>query len=190
MAEHDLSTKEGLLAALEAGRQEVTAFFGGLPEAVFFAGLGEGWSPAQHLDHLSRANQPVAQALGTPQLALAAFGGAKTRQSRSFEALRDTYRSLLERGGKASGRYLPDLKALDQAGLVRAFEAASGEVVQKLGAWPEEKLDRYQLPHPLLGPLTLRELLFFTLYHNAHHLQGVRARLAQGAPGGVEQGQA
>lgn len=189
MAERELSTAAELAAALEAGRQAVLAFFGGLPEAVFFAGLGEGWSPAQHLDHLTRSNRPVAGVLGRLPEALSALGGDQPRPSRSFEALRDSYRARLAQGGRASGPYLPELRGQDQSQTVRDFDAASGELVQRLGTWPQDGLDRYQLPHPLLGPLTLRELLYFTLYHNAHHLDGVRARLAPATPGGVQQGQ-
>jgi hypothetical protein len=33
----------------------------------------------------------------------------------------------------------------------------------------EEELDRYILPHPILGKLTLREMLYFTIYHVKHH---------------------
>jgi hypothetical protein len=50
------------------------------------------------------------------------------------------------------------------------------EILQK---WPENDLDKYRLPHPLLGKLTLREMLFFTLYHNRHHMNNVQRRLDQ-----------
>jgi hypothetical protein len=36
--------------------------------------------------------------------------------------------------------------------------------------WSEAELDRYTLPHPLLGDLTMREMLCFTLYHNQRHI--------------------
>jgi len=42
--------------------------------------------------------------------------------------------------------------------------------------WDEAALDRYQLPHPILGKLTVREMLYFTLYHLGHHAQIVAAR--------------
>ena len=50
-----------------------------------------------------------------------------------------------------------------------------------IGSWREQDLDRYVLPHPLLGKLTLREMLFFTLYHNYHHVRNVAARLQSAA---------
>jgi hypothetical protein len=35
--------------------------------------------------------------------------------------------------------------------------------------WSEAELDAYRLPHPLLGRLSVREMMFFTLLHNRHH---------------------
>jgi hypothetical protein len=44
--------------------------------------------------------------------------------------------------------------------------------------WPERALDRHLLPHPLMGLLTIREMLAFTVYHTAHHLRRVADRAA------------
>ena len=44
---------------------------------------------------------------------------------------------------------------------------------ERLGNWSEKDLDKYKLPHPLLGKLTVREMLFFTIYHNEHHLKAM-----------------
>lgn len=57
----------------------------------------------------------------------------------------------------------------------------SQQLWSAIDVWRDADLDRYLLPHPLLGKLTLREMLFFTLYHNYHHVQSVAARL-RGAP--------
>lgn len=32
-----------------------------------------------------------------------------------------------------------------------------------------DELDKYILPHPLLGKLTIREMMYFTIYHVEHH---------------------
>ena len=37
-------------------------------------------------------------------------------------------------------------------------------------------LDVYILPHPLLGKVTLREMLYFTIHHNEHHLELLQNR--------------
>ena len=181
-----VNTKQALGLALRQGQHVLLALFGGLPEANFFSGSAERWSPAQHLDHLTRANLPVARVLGLPRLALAAFGGTQHRPSRSFESLRADYRAALAAGGRASGRYLPDLGTRTQVQLLEDFAAVSEQLNGAFTRWGEADLDRHQLPHPLLGPLTVRELLFFTLYHNGHHSEGVRARAGVPSLGTVE----
>jgi hypothetical protein len=40
---------------------------------------------------------------------------------------------------------------------------------EKLDKFTEEELDKYILPHPLLGKLTIREMMYFTIYHVLHH---------------------
>ena len=44
--------------------------------------------------------------------------------------------------------------------------------------WGDGALDRLRLPHPVLGKLTVREMLFWYHYHNHHHLCRVRERAA------------
>jgi len=40
--------------------------------------------------------------------------------------------------------------------------------------WKEPQPDAYIAPHPLLGKITLRELVYFTIYHTGHHQEGIR----------------
>jgi len=54
--------------------------------------------------------------------------------------------------------------------------------VRAITAWGDDALDRYRLPHPLIGKLTLREMLVFTLFHFDHHRDNVARRLAGQEP--------
>jgi hypothetical protein len=38
-----------------------------------------------------------------------------------------------------------------------------------LKKFSEDDLDSIRLPHPLLGKLTVREMLYFAVYHVGHH---------------------
>ena len=40
---------------------------------------------------------------------------------------------------------------------------------KKIELFSEQDLDSHILPHPLLGKLTFREMLYFTIYHVQHH---------------------
>ncbi len=43
------------------------------------------------------------------------------------------------------------------------------KLCKRMNKYSEEELDKYILPHPLMGKVTLREMLYFTIYHVQHH---------------------
>jgi hypothetical protein len=58
------------------------------------------------------------------------------------------------------------------------LDETQAAVARALAGWSERALDRLRLPHPGMGPLTVREMAFFTLYHNTHHVFAAERRLA------------
>jgi|SRR5882672_10633400 len=51
-------------------------------------------------------------------------------------------------------------------------------LIAKIEKQSEADLDKYILLHPLLGKLILREMLYFTIHHNEHHLELLKSRVA------------
>jgi hypothetical protein len=100
--------------------------------------------------------------------------------------MRDTYLAALA-GGAQAGRFAPRPRPPGADPSTRRLEIMArwtGAVValqNEIGRWPEKALDRYRLPHPLLGPLTVREMLALSVYHTAHHLRRVAERAGAGA---------
>jgi hypothetical protein len=154
-----------------------------LSDDQFFAPQGEAWSPADHLRHLEKSSTPLVLALKLPRWALALRFGRGTGRSRSFDEIRAVYRQRLAEGGQA-GRFAPRAMPIppDQAGtrrdIMNAWTRVTVELQNAIGRWPADALDRQLLPHPLLGPLTVREMIAFTVYHTSHHLRRVAERAA------------
>lgn len=152
-----------------------------LAPEVFLAPQGDRWSPAEHVDHLIRAVRPLIGALGLPRIALwLRFG--RSRGSRPSDELIARYLELLAAGGRARGRFVPEVAAAESAAasrerLLGRFARLGGQLGEALGRWNERQLDRYRLPHPLLGPLTVREMVAWSLYHGRHHRALVLDRL-------------
>jgi hypothetical protein len=157
-----------------------------LPLDAFFTPQGDRWSPAEHIRHLRKTTVPVARALRMPAWLLRLRFGRGAGTSRDFRTLRDTYRGALARGGQA-GRFAPTREStpIDPAGRRAAIMGAWDEAVSAVdaagGRWSESALDRTGLPHPLLGLLTVREMLAFTVYHTSHHLTSIASRVDRGA---------
>ena len=39
--------------------------------------------------------------------------------------------------------------------------------------WSEEDLSSYVIPHPILGKFSVREMLYFTIFHTTHHYKAL-----------------
>jgi hypothetical protein len=174
-------TQEELLAAFRQQALESVAYWNAFDTAAFFQKIGSSWSPAETVRHLTKSTRPVVKALGLPRLMLRVMFGRPHRPSQTFDQFRDGYLKALSEGGQA-GRFAPSSKSEDdreawRAAIMGDFERVNRELQSKIARWPDSKLDRLQLPHPLLGNLTVREMLFFTLYHQAHHIDVVDRRM-------------
>jgi hypothetical protein len=171
----DITTKKELINVLEDSNRRVTEWFTAIPAKNFFLRQGEVWSASDNVDHLIRAHKPIAMALKLPKITLRAMFGRPEKASVSYEQLCQNYRDEIAKGAQASGRYLPEQQSPDSDAeikklrLLDQFSTASRELVAAAEKWAEGDMADHLLPHPILGKLTIREMLFFTIYHNLRH---------------------
>ncbi|HET6327551.1 MAG TPA: DinB family protein [Planctomycetaceae bacterium] len=174
--------RNALLADLRKLHEASSTFWEGFSTTEFFTAVGSGWTPAGNVRHLNKAIQPLTRALRLPRFVLRVLFGKPRNPSRTYASLRDKYLATLKQGAGA-GSFAPEPSQAhkNDADQRSRLMSKRGELSQQLwsavGSWREEDLDRYLLPHPLLGKLTIREMLFFTLYHNYHHVQSLATRL-------------
>ena len=170
-----LTTKSELITALQDANQRVIKWFSEIPAENFFMRHAEVWSASDNLDHLIKSHKPITKALRLPKITLQAMFGRPEKSSMTYEELCQIYRDEIARGAQASGRFLPTQENPDETAeekkkeLLNQWSKASTELVSIAGKWNESELDGYLLPHPLIGKLTIREMLFFTIYHNLRH---------------------
>ena len=168
-------SKESLVKSLNATNQQVRERFSSFAATEFVTRPAPAeWSPAENLDHVIRSVGPVARAMQIPKVGLQFMFGKSNRLAKSFEEIRDAYLNVLAKGATASGRYVPEPRVKQDADAVRRlllqkWDDADLRLMSGIEHWSESALDAYVLPHPLLGKLTVREILFFTLYHNSRH---------------------
>lgn len=152
-----------------------------ISDAAFFSPQDRFWSPAEHVRHLTKSARPLVMALGLPRWLLRLRFGRPAAPSRSFEAMTTLYLERLSAGATA-GRFTPtpeavpaDLQARRQE-IIHGWTRATVGLQNAIAGWPEASLDSHQLPHPVLGLLTVREMLCFTVYHTSHHLRRIAER--------------
>ncbi|NSL88472.1 DinB family protein [Chitinophaga solisilvae] len=153
---------------------DFVAFIQTLPDQRFTATPYGKWSAGQQLHHLIKCARPVGNAMSYPKLVLRYFGTSQ-QPSRSYNTLVEAYQHLLDNGATATRAYWPGIVYNAQRPvLIQAFLKQRDKLQDLLSGWSEQDLDKYRLPHPILGKITVREMLYFTTYHNEHHLQQLR----------------
>lgn len=152
---------------------------GDIKETIFFERPEGKWSVAENMQHLIISTKTTSLAYKLPKILLRLVGGKPNRFSKSFEELSAGYYKKLEDGAKASGRYIPkpiEIK-YGKAKLLDNWNKTTAEFICALkNNRTEADLDHYQVKHPLLGSITLRELCYFTIFHADHHLKSITKR--------------
>jgi hypothetical protein len=148
-----------------------------LPKEQWQVSYNGKWSAAQQLDHIAKSVSPVKLAFSLPTFLLKLVFGKANRKSKSYDELVAKYKTKLSAGGRASGRFVPPSKTDPVESLSTKLKEVVHSLATKIGSFSEEQLDQLILPHPLLGKLTFREMLYFTIYHVQHHHQQIKANL-------------
>ena len=82
-------------------------------------------------------------------------------------------------GGKAIGQFIPDkVSWVQRTELKNQLISIIGNISVRLDLYTEEELKELIIPHPLLGALTIQEMLYFTMYHVLHHLENNKRNLS------------
>jgi hypothetical protein len=171
--------KQQIVAALNEKIDAFNKYISQLNKEQFEISANGKWSAGQNLDHLIRAIKPLQVAYSLPKFALVVLFGKANRPPRTYDELVIKYKAKLNAGGKASGPFIPpavDFEKKDR--LLKKYATQKQKLIKKIEKQSETDLDKYILPHPLLGKLTLREMLYFTIHHNEHHLDLLKSRTA------------
>ncbi len=128
------------------------------------------WTAGQQLEHIVICVKPLVQVFGMPKTAIAQTFGTTNKPGRDYDTLLSEYKSKLSEGGKAPTKYVPVTTELTQRS---ALSETLPNLIAALNAgietFTEQQLDTLCIPHPLLGSISLREMLYNAIYHVQHH---------------------
>ncbi len=176
-------SKDDIHSALAAETSEVLTFFRAISPDRFFSAPEDIWTPADNLVHLIKSVSPIVLAMSLPKTALRMRFGKAKHQSRSFSQVRETYMTFFEKGlAIASAQYEPQVaekSAAEREKILAKWDKKANQLTDGFAGWSEADLDFYQVPHPLIGLMTIREILLFTAYHNMHHVNDVNQLLGK-----------
>lgn len=163
---------------LQENHQQFVEFIRILPDELFTVSKNEKWTPGQQLDHIRRSIQPLAQGFQLPKWLIKMIFGKSNRKGRTYDQLVEKYNRKLQEGGRASGRFIPkEVKLTERDKIIQAINKHIKSIQSNLHKFSESELDEIVLPHPLLGKLTIREMMYFTIHHAEHHLKLTQANV-------------
>ena len=175
-----IADKASIASGLDEAIESVCEYVKQLSREEFNFAPADKWNAGQQLDHLIRSIKPLNLAYALPVAILKLRFGISNRPSKTYQGLVEKYESKLALGGRASGRFIPTPVAYESREILCSkYQKEKEKLNRKISRVEESVLDKYILPHPLLGMLTLREMLFFTIYHNHHHLNLMKRYLKQ-----------
>jgi DinB superfamily len=166
------AVKKEIQAELSSAFLQLENHLTAYQETAFSSSFQGKWSAAEHLGHLILSAVPVGGVLKQEtKEQLASFGFAE-QVSRSYSDLLKAYQARLDAGQQADPKRMPDVSDLrSKAEMLQNWNGILQKILSRIDDWVEEDLDKYRVPHPALGLVTVRELLLFTIFHTKHHTQ-------------------
>lgn len=162
--------KQTIKNKLHESHNSFISYLESLAEDEFLSRKNDKWTAGQQLEHIFLSVKPVSQILSFPNFILKLIWGQANRKSKGYEDLVKKYLLKLENGGRAMGRFIPKAVSIEKGLRLKGdLKNEVDKLAGKLDKLTEDDLDKYILPHPLLGKLTIREMLYFTIYHVRHH---------------------
>ncbi len=139
------------------------------PDEFLFA-YQKKWTAGQQVKHIVLCVEVLVQVFNMPKLIIEEKFGLSAKQGCTYEELANKYVQKFTEGGKAPDRFVPQIILISQReGLCKDLAALINKLCAEVENFTEQELDTLRIPHPLLGSLSMREMLYNTIYHVEHH---------------------
>ena len=169
-----------LIEQFSTAKSGILDFYTAIPESIFFSKPEIGWSPLENIKHLNTATSVVALFLRKElKFLLLLFGQSDSKKS--IQEIIKNYNDKLNNGSGA-GVFSPlfatnNVDVEKKKSEIKSLIESIQSLINVLPSWTEDELDRTNIVHPILGVMTVREMLYFSLYHLYHHSSKVQLRL-------------
>ena len=168
-------SKQEILTELNGSFNSLISVSSAVDDTIYNVSKNNRWTPAENIAHLVNATRMTSLVFTLPKFIPVLLYGKPNRTSHGFPKVVDNYQKKLEGGAVASGLYVPKKTNYAKVELNEKLKHEGDKLLIALDKkWEDEQLDNYQISHPILGLLTVRELAYFTIYHNGHHLETIK----------------
>ncbi len=129
------------------------------------------WTAGQQLEHIVLCVKTIEKVFTMASSDIEKNFGKINRPTYSYEEILTSYLEKQKQGAKAPEKYVPmSITDIDQKEiLLKTLSKSVNSLCEKIDNYSEEDMDTFCIPHPSLGNLTMREMLYNVIYHVEHH---------------------
>lgn len=142
------------------------------PRENWEKGPEEKWTTGQQIQHLVDSLQLLNNALSYPRFFLKYKFGLCNREPRGYETVAKNYQQKLKDNQDRARLFNQKLKKPLQKNrerLLNRLQIQSKKLQFKIRKISDINLDTLVIPHPLMGKMTIREIIMWTAHHTEHH---------------------
>lgn len=164
--------KKEIIDVLEKKHRELFDWLEAQPVQKWLEGPERKWTSGQHILHLAKSIRILNKALKTPKFLLKRKFGLCNRPVRTYDQIAERYEERLTENKERvrifnEGLKIPGIKQKER--LLTTLQIQNKKLQYKINKWADTDLDTLLLPHPLMGRMTIREIIMWTAHHTHHH---------------------
>lgn len=138
------------------------------------------WSAGQHVIHLVQSTKPLLKALQLPNFIVKWRFGKSNRPSRSYVEVINRYIEKLSTVGPGVvgpfSRVMPTSPSGEATKWLTELSEFNTKINKLTLGYSTKNLETMLLPHPLMGKMTLQEILMWNAYHTEHHINVLKQK--------------
>ncbi len=170
-----MQTKDEIQNELSIIFNELNGYLNTVDAKLFSASKNGKWSVAQNIEHLTLSNTVTALSFRMPKMLLQRLFKIHRNAGLNYDEVAWRYQKALGNGAKAPLAFQPiGSKFPIRIVVLKFWNLSCSNLLSALKNWTETDLDTYQVQHPILGKISMRELALFTIYHTLHHLNTIK----------------
>lgn len=169
--------KDVIADLLEEKHQQLFNWLEKQPLENWKKGPKNKWTTSQHILHLVNSLQLLNNALSYPKFLLKYKFGTCNRATRDYNTVVKNYQQkLLENKDRARvfNQKLKKPTLEERKRLLTNFQIQQKKLQYKTKKISNKNLDTLLIPNPLMGKMTIREIIMWTAYHTEHHTETLK----------------
>lgn len=159
---------------IDEKHNSLLAFLADHPTEKWNQGPENKWTAGQHVVHLIQSYAAMNKGLGIPKLLLHYKFGKANRGPRTYDEVVANYYNKMSIAGDVVSPvslHMPDTPVDGKQKLIEELTEKKEVIKRRLSNLSEKQMDKYLLPHPLMGRMLLREVIMWSAFHVEHHMK-------------------